>query len=118
MRLKRLVIACLVLTGCGTFESRELEVCGNGLLESDNGEDCDGADGCISAEDDEAHGCLWSCADDACPDGFACGDDQVCRRPAYEFEESSPLIDDPANWIDLRDLDELTLAEFQRTNVR
>ncbi len=91
--------------GCQTLPDVQEGICGNGVWEPISGEDCDvlpeadagasdagdaGASkqkgGCIQAG--SANQCRYRCSRDIndeapCPEGFLCGVDNVCRRPAY-----------------------------------
>lgn len=91
--------------GCQTLSDVQEGVCGNGVWEPVSGEDCDvlpeadagatdagdaGASqqksGCIPAG--STNQCRYRCSRDIndeapCPEGFLCGVDNVCRRPAY-----------------------------------
>jgi hypothetical protein len=67
------------------------------------GEDCDGSPGCLAPPD--AHACFFSCADDECPEGFVCGEDEVCRMPGFELEAPVTIASGDIVWSDARDLD-------------
>jgi hypothetical protein len=93
--------AAAAFAGCADLN--DLGVCGNGIVEANLGEDCDGGDGCVS--------CKLVCAgaaeqpDATCPDGFQCGHDNVCRRPSGYFAIPSKHVDVPGNSIDVADVD-------------
>jgi hypothetical protein len=95
---------CLVLVGC--HDLPDLGVCGNGVVESSNGEACDGDEGGDLCSDT----CLLTCQASAvagyveagvdttridpatlqpapvfCPEGMRCGLDSVCRAPSGQF---------------------------------
>lgn len=86
------VLACAVASGCATLDAWP-SGCGNSVV--DPGEDCDGefstaghcgAPGAKSA-------CRWDCSSgEACPAGFGCGADGICRAPSGELEPG-PSID-------------------------
>jgi hypothetical protein len=87
---------------CLTLPASAGGVCGNGVLEPGAGELCDGEANCIPPGESEE--CSFSCADELCPDGFICGDDDVCRLPGYEFGDAQQLSSARAVWVDSRDL--------------
>jgi hypothetical protein len=114
----RAVLACGAI-GCGVFavvsactppDPIVLGTCGNSIVEIEAGEQCDDfpTDGgflCFGA-DAGARACHIACGDGgACPSGFGCGVDGVCRNP------SSPpkLVFASATQADVR---ELALADF------
>ena len=71
--------------------------CGNGVLEPENGEDCDGAGvaGTVCASPGSVDACHYVCSASACPDGMACGADQRCRAPSAQFHrpgDSAPFL--------------------------
>ncbi len=74
----------LMLLGCANLPSIDAGVCGNGIVES--GEDCD-------SSDPQCKKCRIDCSLDAdgqrpaCPSGWACGSDFVCRAPSGDFAE-------------------------------
>jgi hypothetical protein len=83
-------IALLVsLAACA--ELPELGVCGNGIVEADLGEACDGREGCTET-------CEVACTINTdgigvCDDGQTCGTDEVCRAPSGMFAPvGSPQI--------------------------
>ncbi|MGE0396243.1 MAG: FG-GAP repeat domain-containing protein [Kofleriaceae bacterium] len=71
----RLVIACVLLAACTSFEPIDRGVCGNGLVEA--GEDCD-------SDDPSCQRCAVLCSDDTdCPtSAYACGTDGTCHAPS------------------------------------
>ena len=87
--------ACL---GCAAAPQVEAGVCGNRIVEAD--EDCDDPEDPSCSE-----ACRWSCAGEvACPMGFGCGSDRVCREPSGAFAETVH-VEGGALWIEHGDLD-------------
>lgn len=80
----RVVVTAVALCACRDLPELSHDVCGNGVLEA--GEDCDlagdparGTD-LACAPPDDANACRYTCAAPAaCPHGWACGDDAICR---------------------------------------
>ena len=71
------MLALAVLAACA--ELPELGVCGNGIVEADNGEACDGTTGCTAS-------CEVACGEErTCEEGQTCGVDGVCRAPSGLF---------------------------------
>jgi hypothetical protein len=65
---------------CAPLEPIEIDGrCGNRILEPEVGEDCDGAAACRAPGAPSE--CRFTCEMSACPDGFVCGADRVCRAP-------------------------------------
>lgn len=92
---KRFALGAILIAGCTDLASISPGVCGNGVVEPELGEDCDGASNCTAA-------CRFSCdAMTACPDGFGCGYDGTCRAATgtftaivHAFASSSMVIND------------------------
>lgn len=89
-----LALAALALhhaAGCEVLDPLSAG-CGNGVL--DPGEDCDGnfpgqAVPCRDPAASQPDSCRFDCSDGgACPAGFGCGADGVCRRPTGTFGPS------------------------------
>lgn len=94
--MKALLLVALV-AGCTDFQTIDLGVCGNGVVEP--GEDCDSAD-------DSCQACKLLCSPTvACPAGYGCGVDGVCGAPGGQLTEGGAL--DSLSVRDLRvtDLD-------------
>ncbi len=77
-------------TACARLDPIDENVCGNRVVEPENGEDCDGTDNCGLPGSGEG-ACLFACSRDvdapvACPAGFGCGLDGVCRQPTGRLE--------------------------------
>ena len=89
--------------GCADLSEMEEGTCGNGVVEFEAGEDCDlfPSETCIAPG--ERNECRISCeADDndvrpACPVGWGCGSDDLCRQPSGTFDEEDwfPFDDTP-----------------------
>ena len=98
-----LILAALVAltVSCTEFETVELGVCGNRVLEA--GEDCDGAailEGGTCAEPDTENACFYTCDDTGCPEGWSCGRDLRCRQSAGGLR-----LNDGGPWpFDVRDI--------------
>jgi hypothetical protein len=79
-----LFAAGIPLAGCDDLARLDVDVCGNRVVE--DGEDCDGQETC--GPPSSLHACRYLCGTDqggACPTGYACGADAVCRRPKGSF---------------------------------
>ena len=71
------IVLALMLAAC--HDLPDPGVCGNGVIEADQGEACDGSEGCTAT-------CEITCAADrSCADGATCGLDNVCRAPSGMF---------------------------------
>ncbi|MBK9259031.1 MAG: VCBS repeat-containing protein [Polyangiaceae bacterium] len=90
-RTLSIITSMLGLVGCTNLEFLESNTCGNLVVESDLGEDCDGEAGCGAPR--SAHECRFTCETDPsdCKEdlGYHCGADGVCRRPKGEFVPAS-----------------------------
>lgn len=88
---KLLHVAALVLcTTCANLPDIDRNVCGNGVLEK--GEQCDGIGvGGVPCYAQGPSACHLDCSspDHACPGGYACGADNVCRRGDGRFSTRS-----------------------------
>lgn len=101
------VLMLLVLAGCRDLASIDADgQCGNGVLESESGEDCDlHAVAGTCGEPDSAGACRYVCTEGArCPDGFGCGLDGVCRAPSGQLERVQALPF-PGGFLQAGDLD-------------
>lgn len=76
-------------SSCSELPAVHSDVCGNGVVES--GEDCDlyAPAGQACGRAGQSGQCRFTCDRQAtgasCPQGWACGLDQVCRRPTGDF---------------------------------
>ena len=78
----------VVASACTDLGDVPRDVCGNGVIEASNAEDCDGSEGC--GLPDSALACRLRCDPDAaaptCPGTAACGRDGSCHAPGGSFE--------------------------------
>jgi len=85
-------LAAFAPASCAPVEALEPGTCGNGVIDADLGEDCDGqpVSGFPCRTVEETSPCAFACNDAGkCPTGYGCGTDNVCRRPSGSFELSS-----------------------------
>lgn len=88
----------LALASCAELSEVPPGACGNHVLEA--GEDCDGAsafDGASCGEPaDPVTACHYTCdpgaAVSACPSGWGCGNDHVCRAPGGTFARGDGAV--------------------------
>jgi FG-GAP-like repeat len=110
--------AALAPSACATLNDLPENTCGNLIIEQANGEDCDGnpigSDGGVTAAPAGftcSSACRVTCtaASDAgvaqCPDGWGCGVDGICRRPAGTFTAAGVDITENVDHLLLGDLD-------------
>lgn len=79
--------------GCASLEDVPANVCGNGVVEANNGEDCDPGNVSSDAgtvetcgEANAANACRISCKDGPCPAGYACAAlTHACVGPPVDF---------------------------------
>src|SRR5437879_561621 len=71
----RVALLGLAVSACANLPDVPAGTCGNGVI--DVGEDCDGGAHCSQ--------CSITCDTSACPDGYACGVDQLCHAPSGVF---------------------------------
>ena len=77
---------------CTSLPDIEAGTCGNGVVEPDHNEDCDSplkddAGKALCYPAGSAAPCHFDCSTAACPAGFSCGIDAVCRKPKGLFAE-------------------------------
>jgi hypothetical protein len=93
MGIVRVAWMPLVLA-CQNLSPISHEVCGNGVVEQ--GEDCDSAidpalgNDLACAPAGSADACRYTCTTASCPEGWACGDDGVCRHATGELRAEPP----------------------------
>lgn len=85
------IAVCAVL-GCADLQPMEVRECGNGVVEE--GEDCDLAvdpalgEGTLCGMPTDSRACRYICGENAaCPAGWGCGLDGVCRHAVGQFGE-------------------------------
>lgn len=93
---------------CTALSPIALDVCGNSIVEPEAGEQCDnfpvGAFACY-AKDAGTRACHVACGDGgACPAGWGCGADGVCRQPAVTFR-ALPTVTADVLSVSLADFD-------------
>lgn len=94
------LVLALVTSGCDALpDIRANSVCGNGVIEPENDEDCEPGrrlpDGLVCGESDDELACKIVCADDDgegrriadCPDGWGCALAGYCQPPSGKFAE-------------------------------
>ncbi len=87
--LHPMVGMALVVSACEDIDRLEADVCGNSVVEPPR-ENCDrqadpalGANLVCGPPDGTPRACQYLCAGNAaCPRGWACGEDQICRFPS------------------------------------
>jgi hypothetical protein len=121
--LRALEVAALLfgLGACSNLPEIEAGVCGNAVVEGD--EDCDTfatlvtetsaalvpGGSCRPRGND--HECRFDCRErsdgtrPACPSGWGCHAEGICREAAGGFVEGEPFDTSPASWLGLTDFD-------------
>lgn len=96
MAARPLLLALLLGAACVELPPLASGVCGNGVIDRDLGEDCDGhADPALGASIACGATCRYACgAESICPTGWGCGADGVCAQPSGAF--GLPVDDFPA----------------------
>lgn len=82
------------LAGCADLPPLEPGVCGNGVIDRAEGEDCDsladpslGQSLACGPPEDVTHRCRYVCGGAfQCPVGWGCGEDGICRYPSSRYE--------------------------------
>jgi len=98
---RALLLATLALSGCEDLATLKANECGNGIIEA--GEDCDGVG--IGTSACNALCRLECTAEGACPSGYGCGSDGLCRQPSGQFEAFGPALGLSAEKLSLADFD-------------
>lgn len=88
----------MLLSGCANLGTIERGECGNGVVEPEAGEECDSFPEGKCAPADSQNECRYVCTTGntggdsiACPAGFGCGTDGVCRRASGDYTPGSVL---------------------------
>ena len=83
------LLLALSAAACAELEALDPEACGNGVVEPQVGEDCDGRvdpalgeDLECGSEDAGGQACRYVCDGAECPIGWTCEDDGICRAPS------------------------------------
>jgi hypothetical protein len=99
---------------CATLEKIDTNTCGNGVVDYEKGEDCDGfgRDGAACGKAGTPTACKLDCSKAAdgsggkCPSGWGCGLDAVCRPPSGTFGAKASLaVPADAFKLDVGDFD-------------
>lgn len=96
---------------CANLPDVPLSMCGNGIVEQPNNEDCDtlrvGLDGGVDDAGNACVACRVVCTDaGVCPWGWGCGTDSICRRPTGTFAQQKAVqINENVESLLLGDLD-------------
>lgn len=106
--MRALLAVAVMLASCAELPQLPRGTCGNAVIEE--GEECDtfGRDGFACRKGDPSlGGCRIECnSDHACPVGYGCGLDLVCRRPSGTFAFGSEVrIPVDARRVDVGDFD-------------
>jgi hypothetical protein len=109
----------VVVVACSTLPDIPRGTCGNHVLEK--GEDCDGTapDGSACRAPGQPNACRFDCsagdngAAPACPSGWGCGADGICRGATGAFTALSPSIASSATSVGLADYDGDGLADVR-----
>src|SRR5260221_3817009 len=87
--------ACLLVAAadCADIAPMTRDVCGNGIVEPANAEECDTYPSGTCGEPTMLGACRYRCVfgsnEVTCPDGFGCGADGICRRGSTSYEPGS-----------------------------
>jgi hypothetical protein len=110
------IVLSLCASACDDIALIPPEVCGNRVFEPEAGEACDGEPNCRPPGD--AHACRFACAADlACPGGYVCGLDGVCRRPSGLFSVAESVDGEATLGLDVANLDNDGRADLVRTST-
>ena len=101
--------------GCTDLSVVQTGTCGNGVVEPENGEDCDQKDATTSknacGQPNKAGECRYICehlGSIECPDGYRCGVDDVCRKPVDPMtwtQASAPIPEGQCEELHVFDFD-------------
>src|SRR5437588_7456632 len=90
---------CLLALACADLKPLARDVCGNGIVEPDHGEDCDLYPAGRCGQPGATAQCRYLCSNGpsamACPGDFGCGADGVCRRASGDYEFGPVIRQDP-----------------------
>jgi hypothetical protein len=109
-----LAAGALCLLGCTSFPNIESNVCGNGVLERERGEACDGhveKKGEICRPPGAVGECQYDCRIGSdghlpvCPEGQGCAVDGICRPDTGGYEEPRGLSTEATSWLTTADFD-------------
>lgn len=98
-------------SACATLPSLAQGSCGNGVIDADANEDCDGfgiqaGDKTACRPPGSAGACHYDCTgENVCPAGLGCGDDGLCRAASGAFQASGDAIDVAADSLKVADVD-------------
>jgi len=114
-----LLITLGTVNACALLPELEPGVCGNGVVEAQAGEECDGfpLDGkTLCIKPDEKNACRIPCDLDVephlrCPAGYACGLNELCRAPSGTFNEA------PSSYVE-EDVLQILLGDFDGDRVK
>ena len=106
-----LALGAVLVHACVLLEEIELGVCGNDVLETEHGEQCDSHAAypdthCVAPR--EPGECRYSCQDSAgvgyaCPPGWSCGADKICRVHTGSFAEPRITNSPGGSWMAVTD---------------
>jgi hypothetical protein len=92
-----IALAGLAASACADLGPLEAERCGNGVIEPERGEECDGfSQGGAACRPPGSIGeCRLDCSapGSRCPAGMGCGQDGICRAPSGSFDTWGPTLD-------------------------
>lgn len=123
VRCWALLAVAVSTAACGELRDVSGGVCGNGFVEPEAGEDCDGA-GRGSTQcraPGEVGECRLDCSDDpaACPAPMGCGSDAICRSPSGLLAPQASLVTgEPLRQLGVGDLDGDGRSELVGTGPR
>jgi hypothetical protein len=107
LRLSFMALA-LAMAGCVSLPTVERNQCGNHIVEPQRGEDCDNSRPGCGAPTAGAAACRFVCDPAnkvACPTGYLCGHDQICRHVTGRYIQG-PVLDPDATYKAVADVDQ------------